>query len=343
MASDGRLKGLLRAAGAAALLCTAAGAATKAPEPQELLRRVAAGPTGAYEGRMEVIRWYGKKTRAEEARVYFDPPNRYRWEFLAPDGRPERLVVSDGSKEHVYLPREKRVLEGDAVKSSPKPSGPDEDIELLLRNYRVASLGEGTRAGRKVWGLEISPLAAGKPSQRMWIDQETSAVLESRLFREKGSFTVLSRLSHFTPRPDIDDELFTLSIPTGSVVSEHGLDPDYLSLEELRRAAGGKVTFPRDLPAGFVFESADFFEVGRGTVRQARYTDGLAVVSVFQTARPVRLPKDAILEPAGPMRPGELGLTSSGRFMRFQRGRTFYTLIGDVSQDLLEQLAARLK
>ncbi|MFA6091549.1 MAG: sigma-E factor regulatory protein RseB domain-containing protein [Elusimicrobiota bacterium] len=310
-----------------------------APEPVELLRRVAAGPTRGYEGHMTVIRWYGGKTSADDARVFFHPPNRYRWEFLAPDGKIERLVVSDGEKESIHLIGQNRVLEGSALKSAPKPQGTDWNLELLLKNYRIESLGEGRSAGRSAWGLDIVSKDPRKPGQRMWIDQETYAVLESRLYRGKGRFTVLSRLSRFEPRSDPDDSLFSFQAPAGASVEEHSLDPDYFSLEELRKATGQRFDFPQELAGGFVFESADLFEVDKNSVRQARYTDGLAEISLFQTDRRIRVPREAAsLLP----RPGDLGLTGAGRFLRFKRGRIHYALIGDVSKELLSQIAARL-
>ena len=324
-----------------ALAASAVSAA--APDPLELLKSVAAGPTTSYEGHVTVIRWFGKRTRAEEANVYFSPPNLYRWEFIAPDGSPERLVVSDGKKEYLSLARQKKVLSGDAVKSSPKPTEPDREVELMLKNYRLTLSGTEKRAGRAVWVVEISPRVHGKPTQRIWIDQETNVLLESRRFWEKGVFAVLSRYTRFEPKESLPDELFELKTEPGVQVDEHGLDPDYLSFEEMRRATGKTFNFPQALPGGFVFESADFFDVQAQAVRQARYTDGLASLSLFQTNRPVSLPKDASPEAALPPHPGDFGLASTGHVLRFKRGRLHYTLLGDVSEELLSVIAASVK
>ena len=119
-----------------------------------------------------------------------------------------------------------------------------------------------------------------------------------------------------------------------------------MSLSDLGKATGKEVPFPSALPAGFAFESADFFHVNRSLVRHARYTDGLAVVSLFATERPVRLPKGGTFSVAAPSsRKGakSLRLSSAGRVLSWKRGRLHYTLMGDLSRELMESIASRLK
>lgn len=323
------------------LLLSGPAAAAQAPAPLDILRRASAGPASAYEGHVTVTRWYGKKTRAEEANVFFSPPNLYRWEFLAPDGTPERLVVSDGRREFLVLSRQKKVLIGAAVKSAPRQDE-ERDVELITRNYRLSLSGADKRAGRPVWVVEIAPILSGKPAQKLWIDQETGALLEARRFQDKRSFAVVSRYTRFAPRESFPEGLFEYQASTGAQVDEHGLDPDYLSLEEMRRRQS--VDFPASLPGGFVFESADLLDVRGHSVRQARYTDGLASLSLFQTDKRVRLPADeASFEPPLPPHPGEFGMTSGGHAYRFQRGRKHYLLLGDISRDLLQRAAAGVR
>jgi outer membrane lipoprotein-sorting protein len=334
----------LRACALALLLPGAAFSASPSPDPLELLRKASAGPTTAYEGHVTVTRWYGKGTRAEEANVFFLPPNSYRWEFLAPDGSPERSVVSDGSKEVLVLPLQKKVLMGDAVKSAPKQADTERDVALIIENYRITLAGADKRAGRAVWAVEISPLLPGKPAQKVWIDQETGALLEARRFRDKRSFAVVSRYTRFEPKKDFPDGFFEYRAEPGVKVDEHGLDPDYLSLEEMRRGAGRTFDFPQSLPGGFVFESGDIFNVHGHKVRQARYTDGLASLSLFQTDKRVRLPAgEASVESSLPPHPGDFGLTSSGHAYRFKRGRVHYLLLGDISKDLLQRAAGGVR
>src|SRR5205823_2561510 len=108
----------------------------------------------------------------------------------------------------------------------------------------------------------------------------------------------LSRFTRFEPQKALSRDLFQLTSDSGPNVDIHGLDPDFLSMEQLDHAMGKRSDFPAELMGGFVFESADFFDVGKEVVRHVRYTDGLTVVSLFQTDRPVRLNGTGAAEPS---------------------------------------------
>ena len=320
--------------------------AAPAPSPEELLSSTFEAPLVAYEGRMMVTHWFGKQARAEEVEVYYSPPDRTRREYLTPDGAVSRVVVSDGEKEEVLLVRQNKILKGDAVKKFDKLMSAEREKELLLKNYRLSVIKEDKVAGRAAWVLELRPLTPGKPFQRLWVDEETRVILENKRFLPKKSFAALSRFSRFEPKKELDETLFTLDLASSAVVAQEDLEPDFLSLEELGQATGKAVPFPPELPGGFAFESADFFMVNKRLVRQARYTDGLAVVSLFATDRPVRLPKTgtfAVAAPTSGKGAKSLRFSSSGEVLSWKRGSLHYTLMGDLSRELMANIASRVK
>ena len=319
--------------------------AVPAPDPEELLSSALETPATAFEGRMMVTHWFGRQARAEEVEVYYSPPNLTRREYLDPDGGVVRVVISDGEKEEVLLVRENKVLKGDAVKKYDKLMSAEREKELLLKNYRLSVLKEDKVAGRAAWVLELKPLLPGKPLQRLWVDQQTRVILENKRFLPKKSFAALSRFSRFEPKKELDEKLFTLDLASRTAVAEQDLEPDFLSLEELGQATGKAVPFPPELPGGFAFESADFFTVNKRLVRQARYTDGLAVVSLFATDRPVRLPKTgtfAVAAPTSGKGAKTLRFSSSGEVLSWKRGHLHYTMMGDLSRELMARIASRI-
>lgn len=329
---------------ALALLLAAAASAGELPAAEKLLDFSLEPPAVAFQGRMMVTHWYGKQARAEEALVYHSPPNLTRREFLAPDGSVTKIVVSDGEREQVRLVKAKKVIAGDAVKTYEKVMPAEKERELLLKNYKLTVSGPEKVAGRSAWVLHMEPAAAGKPSQDLWIDQETRAILENKRYLPKKSFAALSRYSHFEPKKSLPDSLFALDAATAAIAGK-GLEPDFMSLQQLNDATGQDIKFPEELPGGFLFESADFFTVGKHTVRHARYTDGLAVVSIFETDKPARLAKGstAAVSAGSSKGAGQLRLSSSGKVLNFRRGAFFYTLMGDVTRELLQSIAAGLK
>ncbi len=333
---------VLLAALACAPLAPAARAA-KLPSPDELVDALVNPPDIGYEGKLLIVHWYGKESRAEELRIYRAPNDRIRREFLLPDGTVSRVIISDGESEEVRLVKEKKILKGDAAKTYAKVMPPQTERELLEKNYETfVSSGEKV-AGRPAWLLEFRPTVVGKPWQRFWIDAETKVILENKRFLPGKRFAELSRFTHFE-RKTPGDDLFQLDVGTGTPIIAKGLEPDFMSLEQLNEATGKNVNFPDELPGGFRFESADFLELGKQTVRHARYTDGLAIVSIFETDKPVRLPRQGTMIVYNPTQgPSSLRLSSVGKVLNWQRGRKHYTVMSDVSRELLLTIESKLK
>ena len=307
-----------------------AGPAGAAPDPHELLGQALAGPKVPYSARVMLTQWYDGKTRAEEANVYFSPPEKSRWEFLSPAGGVRRVVVSDGQNTFILLPLRNEVVLGSAAKSGAKLISPEEELALLTRNYAVSVAGAEAVAGRSAWRIEISPAVEGKPSEELWVDKETHVILQVRRTSPNGQRASVSRFERFDQKKDMPEELFDLEVGSAVPRVEHSLDPDFLSLEELRQETGKAFDAPSELPGGFVFESADHYTEHATSVVHLRYTDGLAVLSLFETSRPVRQTRREEKLPAG-------------RVLNWNARHRHFTLIGDVSDGLLEQIAARLK
>ena len=133
-----RTKRLSSLAALLLFLAPAAFSAEGLPSPETLLDYSLAPPAVAFEGRMMVTHWYGKNhSEAEEVRISHTPPNLNRREFLAPDGTVTKIVVSDGDREEVHLVKQKKIIEGDAVKTFEKLMPPERERDLLLKNFGV--------------------------------------------------------------------------------------------------------------------------------------------------------------------------------------------------------------
>ncbi len=327
----------LAAAVAAALLALPAAAA---PAAEDLLQSALAEPAIPYQGKVMVTQWYGKQTRAEEMRVHFAPPDNVRREFLTPDGTVARVSVSDGENEAVS--RGGKVVVGDAVRSYEKVMTPQREREVLLSNYDLLVSTADKVAGRPVWLLTLKPKIEGKAWQSMALDQETKVVLRVKRYLPRRSFASQASFISFEPNKPQDEGLFHLGTATSAAVSAPSLTPDFMTLEQLAKETGRASRLPQALPGGFVFESADAFKAGASRVAHARYTDGLTVLSVFETERPVRLPKSGLMATDAGF-PGALSASRAGKVLKLKAGDRHYTLMGDLSRELLADVARALK
>ena len=333
----------LAAAALAAALFAGPARAAEVPAPEALLEAALTAPAVSYQGRVTVTQWYGKQTRAEELRVYFLPPDNFRREFLSPDGAVTRVSVSDGDVESVRLVRAGKTVVGDAVRSYEKVMSPQVEREALLSNYEITSSTGEKVAGRDTWRLTLKPRLDGKPWQTMWLDRETKAVLRSRRFLPKRPFASKAEFASFEPRAKLDPALFEVEASSAGAIAGPGLTPDFLTLAQLNAATGESANLPAQLPGGFVFESADVFPVGKSKVRHARYTDGLTVVSLFLTDRRVRLPKGGVIAPGDTHLPGMLHASRAGKLIQWGGGARYFTLMGDVSRELVADIVKTLR
>lgn len=316
--------------------------ATETPSGEELLDVVLSVPAVPYQGRVMVTQWYGKQNRAEEMRVFFRPPDNMRREFLEPDGSVSRISVSDGDVEKVRLVRSGKTLIGDAVRSYEKVLAPQKEREVLLANYElISSTGEKV-AGRPTWDLTLKPRGTGKSWETFRLDRETGVVLRSKRFMPRRAFANEAQFTIFEPGKATDESFFQLEATTHAVIASPTLAPDFMTQEQLRQLTGTQARIPDRLQGGFIFESADTFRVGKRRVTHVRYTDGLTIVSLFLTDRPVRLPKGGVISKGSTPLPGTLRASRAGKVLHWRAGARHYTLVGDVSRELLGDIAKAL-
>jgi len=329
----------------AALLLAAAtdAGAAAAPAPAELLDFVLAAPSIPYQGRVMVTQWYGKQTRAEEMKIFVLPPDHVRREFLAPDGTVSRLSASDGDVESVRVAKSGKTVTGDAARRYEKILPPEKEREILSDNYALSSSTGEKVAGRPTWKLTLEPKVEGKSWQSFWLDQETRIVLRSKRYIPKRPFANQSQFTSFEPGKPQDESLFHLEAGTRAAVATAGLAPNFLTLEQLNEETGSKEDLAPTLPGGFIFESADSFNIGKHRVTHARYTDGMTVVSLFRTDRPVKLPQGGVRPRNALPLPGTLRSSRAGRVLHWHVGPRHYTLMGDVSRELLGKIAKALR
>jgi outer membrane lipoprotein-sorting protein len=313
----------------AAVVSAAHAGGTTVPTPAALLDAVLAPASIPYTGQVVAIQWFGKQTKAEEMRVFASPPGRVRREFLLPDGTVDRVSISDGESESVHLIRQNKLVVGNAVRSYDKVLPVELEHEVLLSNYTVESSTGDPVAGRTTWCLSLRPRTPGKPWEVLWIDRETHVILRTKRFLPRRPFASESQFISFETKTSLDESTFDVE-DSSSAIESRNLAPAFLTLDQLNRATGASAGLPDRLAGGFVFESADVFNVGRSIIRHARYTDGLTALSLFLTDRPVKL-HGTRLTTHGVSLPGAIHATSVAKLLGWKSGLRHFTLMGDVS------------
>lgn len=320
----------------ASLIGLLAGSANAVMNADAVIKKALDGPNVPYAGEVTITHWSGRAAHAEEARVYVAGPDRYRYEFLTPSGDVARVVLGTGGFEYVLIPEHGKILHGHAAHGTGTRQSSDKTFALLSANYRASPPEEDEVAGRDVLMVELTPTADGKPRERLWLDPQTGVVLALRRYGPKTTDAAALRFVRFEPNAEFDSDFFDIDTTTESVVKDHGLRGTNKTLEELAQGGG---LYPASLPFGFVFMGGGRFRVQGETVTQLTYSDGLTVVSIFETPLPVR---------AGAPPESENQFTSEGltplsphfptRVVHGHGGKSFFTVMGDGNEALLNAL-----
>jgi outer membrane lipoprotein-sorting protein len=293
-----------------------------------MITRVLNPPAQTYQGHLMMTSWSGGQTRAEDVSVYYRAPNAYRLEFLSPNGTVDRAVVTDGSRKRVQVMQAGHVTQDFMTPFAPSSLSREDEKNLVIRNYRVVVKGETMILGRSTVLVELTPLAKGKPLHQLRIDRETSVVLEAKEFNPDGKSGSLMRFTEFHPKSALPDSLFLAPAELDAS------SPEYTRAEPT--APTGPVT------GGFMVQGVDYFDVTGKSVRHVRYTDGVLPLSLFETPLPVRIPQEKSLSLASE-RPLGVGFSTQGRVCSWKKNNQYFTLIGDVQEDLLKNIADTIK
>lgn len=308
-------------------------AAEAAPDPLVLLERAWQTPSIPYRGRVTIREWQESDKKEREANVYFRPPADYRVEMLTPEGSVDRVVFFDKGTSG----KETNPL--GLTSNSPARRFLDSRQEkaLLLVNYRVSLVGSDRLMSRPVWILELTPTLQGKPVERLWVDRETHLVLEARHEQPsvKGGYGF--SFTRFEPNAAISPALFPVSSPESDL--EVAVPATQVDLASQFGSRAGRYA---SLPGGYTLQSLALFEVQGQSIRHLRYTDGLQPLSLFETKAPiqvregVQLPRDVRVTATG------LGLGGTDAIHHWKKGRRYFTLVGDLPDDLAAQIRTQL-
>lgn len=134
------------------------------------------------------------------------------------------------------------------------------------------------------------------------MDAEMGVILKVEDYDSQKRLKSLLMFSEINYNPEIDEATFRNRQGPGERKGPPGEPPDRedlwdydkgkLDLEKIRKAAELDVIIPDKPPAGFVLQSVQAMNIGRRKNVHLTYTDGLNIVSVFQSPDGKSQPKE---------------------------------------------------
>jgi outer membrane lipoprotein-sorting protein len=246
-----------------------------------------------FEGRFIFMSRALRENRSIEALVLRKAPDKLRIELVEPpEVRGVAMVVSGEERWHVHEGGDRRRPPFPPLHLDPIGGSLLRHTQLLLQNYDVRVLAGGHVADRSTYLVELDPKVNGRPSVKIWVDAEMSIILKIEQYdsqkRPRGFF-IYSEIDY---EPDIDEAVFQRRNGIGDEREPHeGLgrqeiwnyNQGKLDLSEVRKEAQLDVILPDQTPLGFILQSVHIVKLGERRNVHLTYTDGLAILSVFQS------------------------------------------------------------
>lgn len=265
------------------------------PEAEEVFQKLLQSfQTVDFEGKLTFILLIPDGSPMCEARVIRKAPDKQRIEFVRPpEMRGTGMVINGKERWRIQNERSRRRRPF----SAPPPDRfmedfPLKNIRLLQQNYQIRVLDGGHVAGRKTHLLEIDPKATGRPSRKTWVDTETGVILKMEHYNSQKRLEQLLAYSEINFKPEMDEATFRRPDKMGPGRGPReaqdraelwNYDQPKLDLDRIRKEVELNVIIPDQAPDGFILQSIHALKVGERKNVYLRYTDGLAMLSVFQS------------------------------------------------------------
>lgn len=275
-------------------------------------------------------------------RVRHGAGDRRRQEFVAPPRMKGDLIVDNGMTLWHFSPRTQK------VELSPTRQWADrvpDRLRLLSRNYQMKVLGREKVAGRPTHVVELQPTHAGRPSQRLWLDQVHGVPLRVERRSARGQLLERSEFSEIAFPEAMDPAQFQLELPANAAVTTSvRLLASGRTFADLPEPLPFPARLPGFLPAGFEALDVHLFESKGVKSLHCRLSDGLTTLSLFMTDR-VHHPE---LEKAreidlSPGRKAHLIEQSGRRMLCWSDARNGYAMIGELPEGELLKVARSSK
>lgn len=268
------------------------------PKAEEILQNMVKSiRTMDFKGKVTFMSMSPFGTQMREAAIIRKAPDKGRIEILLPLDERGSVMGMNG-KERWFVQgqsRDNRNRRGRGPRRRPFMP-PDQMADSLMRNarfirqnYNIQVFAGGNVAGRDTYLVEVKSERTIRPSAKIWLDSENSVILKIEHYDSQNRLRELLVFNKIEFKPQIDDAIFIK--PEGGKTDGGGPRREEiwdhrqgkLDLIEIKKELPIDVVFPKQVPLGFSLQSIQILKFGERKNVHLIYTDGLAMLSVFQS------------------------------------------------------------
>ncbi len=231
----------------------------------------------------------GNNPRSHVQKVIHASGNRQRVEVVAPSTESGRLIVSNGTTEWEYHPRQNVARQRELLPVAQVERHKLGALRLVQRTLYAARVGEETIAGRRCHVITVSPPDGRQTRKKVWVDFHTHVELKWARYDPGGQIMMSGAMTNVDFTRRIDSALFKFSPPAGCNVRKIAR-AQRMSLAAAEKRIGFRAVLPRYLPRGYALHSEQV-GITQHSGRNAlwlQFVNGVDTFSIFQC---LRLPK----------------------------------------------------
>jgi negative regulator of sigma E activity len=202
---------------------------------------------------------------------------------LDSSGKPQSVHMDDGMISRDFNPAAGVVTTAHSMPQIRSEHEAHRMARRILSSYKVTIVREDFIAGHKCFVLDLDPRDPMSHSVTVWIDKQTGVTLSREESGQRGASTLgLTMFTDVSFPAAISESEMTYSFPRSARRLPLSLSPRYKNVAALRPKAGFELYQPLSMPLGYEFESGEMVLFDGRPTACLRYSDGVAIVNVFQ-------------------------------------------------------------
>lgn len=295
----------------------------------------------SFVGQMQSIQFGNSKSVASVFRIEHRAPNLTRHWYLAPQSLYGDSIISRGDTAYNVDVKHNRVIveQDDAIDDQ---VALDDNVGLLMANYRAITGPDGDVAGRQAWLVILINKYTGQTGLRVWIDKQTKLVLRKETYATNGSISQQSRFEEIRYVTNLPSAIFVVPKTGYKVVKgpDHGLPSD--DLTAVVKTAGFQARGPKYLPDGFLPVTGDVTDIKGVRTLHLLYSDGIRTLSLFENAKGSAVDMRRFKPSSTRVQNHNAQVVEEGptKLLAWQEADLHFALVGELSERELVKIAA---
>jgi negative regulator of sigma E activity len=198
-------------------------------------------------------------------------------------GRTVAVIADDGEWNRSFDPRTRTLTISHSMRTPMDERSIKARVRRILSSYRVSYAGMDVMAGRTCHKLILDPHDVHGRPIKVWIDAVTGISLARSESDRRGHTFGMTTFNSISYPKTLAAAEIAFTVPKGTRIVRVSRSPLFKDPGSLSKWGGIDIQLPLSMPRGYELEAAELISLANTPTVCLRYSDGLAVITIFQT------------------------------------------------------------